>query len=128
MDIASQSTDALLENYDQCLERVSNQVAAAVLAAAAVQMEVAALPEFLTVKQAASELQVSDQTIYGLCEDRKLTHMRVGEKSGTIRIPRNALQELCDVTTREKLVELSSHYKPRGKRDRPATPPLATAV
>jgi excisionase family DNA binding protein len=41
---------------------------------------------FLTVKQVAERLQVSAATVYQLCTERKLTHLRVGAGRGTIRV------------------------------------------
>jgi len=38
----------------------------------------------LTVKEAAERLRVSTATVYGLCKDGKLAHVRVGS---SIRIP-----------------------------------------
>jgi excisionase family DNA binding protein len=119
--------DSLLTNYERCFDRIGDAVAAAILAAAEVQLEVMSLPEFLTVKQAAGQAQVSEQMIYYLCESRLLTHMRVGEGRGTIRIPRNALREFCETQIRDRVAEASPHYKPRGKRGRAANQPWANA-
>jgi excisionase family DNA binding protein len=40
----------------------------------------------LTVQQAAARLRVSPSTVYTLCAQRKLGHVRVGLARGTIRI------------------------------------------
>lgn len=48
----------------------------------------------LKVKEAAERLSVSEGTIYGLCRDRRLRHVRVGRGRGTIRIPEDALDAL----------------------------------
>src|SRR4051812_44437720 len=40
----------------------------------------------ITVQQAAEQLQVSPATIYGLCAQKRLGHIRVGSGRGTIRI------------------------------------------
>ena len=40
----------------------------------------------LTIKQAAKHLAVSLGTVYDLCAQRKLKHLRVGTGRGTIRI------------------------------------------
>lgn len=46
----------------------------------------------LTVKQAAERLQVARATVYGLCAQKKLAHIRVGAGGrGTIRIPEESL-------------------------------------
>ncbi len=42
--------------------------------------------ELLTVREAARRLEVSTATVYSLCAERKLTHLRVGTGRGTIRI------------------------------------------
>jgi excisionase family DNA binding protein len=42
--------------------------------------------ELLTVREAARRLEVSAATVYALCAERKLTHLRVGTGRGTIRI------------------------------------------
>lgn len=43
-------------------------------------------PTILTVKQAAAYLNVSQNTIYGACQDNTLKHMRIGKGRGTIRV------------------------------------------
>jgi excisionase family DNA binding protein len=48
----------------------------------------------LTVKEAAERLGISQATIYGLCRSRKLRHLRLGTRRGTIRIPEDALDTL----------------------------------
>jgi len=45
----------------------------------------------LTVKEAAERLRVSTATVYGLCKDGKLAHVRVGN---SIRIPEAELGRL----------------------------------
>lgn len=46
----------------------------------------------LTVKQAAERLQVAPTTIYGLCAQKRLAHIRIGAAGrGTIRIPEESL-------------------------------------
>lgn len=42
--------------------------------------------ELLTVREAARRLEVSAATVYALCAERKLAHLRVGTGRGTIRI------------------------------------------
>jgi excisionase family DNA binding protein len=39
-----------------------------------------------TVRQTADQLQVSTATIYGLCAQKRLPHIRIGTGRGTIRI------------------------------------------
>jgi len=45
---------------------------------------VVGVERLLTVKEAAERLRVSTATVYGLCKDGKLAHVRVGS---SIRIP-----------------------------------------
>jgi excisionase family DNA binding protein len=47
----------------------------------------------LTVKEVAGRLQVSPATVYHLCAQRKLAHVRVGAKGGAIRIREQDLRE-----------------------------------
>jgi excisionase family DNA binding protein len=47
----------------------------------------------LTVKEVAGRLAVSEATVYGLCSRRKLRHIRLGVKRGTIRIPEDSLND-----------------------------------
>jgi excisionase family DNA binding protein len=50
---------------------------------------------YLTVKQAAAELGgVSCSTVYALCQAGRLDHIRVGVGRGTIRIPRESVDQL----------------------------------
>ena len=66
----------------------------------------------LTVKQVAEKLHVSLATVYQLCAERKLGHVRLGPKCGTIRISEQALQaflESCKIQPdRPKRREVSS--------------------
>lgn len=50
------------------------------------------LPANLTVRQAAKELNVSQDTIYEACDQQGLTHYRYGKGRGTIRIKRADLE------------------------------------
>ena len=47
----------------------------------------------LSAKQAAKELGISQSLVYGLCAAGKIRHERHGLGRGTIRIPREALDE-----------------------------------
>jgi excisionase family DNA binding protein len=47
----------------------------------------------LTIKEVADRLQVSAATVYHLCAQRKLAHVRVGAKGGAIRIREQDLRE-----------------------------------
>lgn len=53
----------------------------------------------LTVKQAATELGISASLVYGLCAAGKIRHERHGLGRGTIRIPREALDEYRKLST-----------------------------
>lgn len=46
-----------------------------------------------TVKEAAAELRLSSDIVYGLCKDRRLRHERHGRGRGKILIPEDALAE-----------------------------------
>jgi excisionase family DNA binding protein len=55
----------------------------------------------LSVQQAAERLTVCPSTIYTLCGQRKLAHIRVGARRGTIRIDEAdlaAFMENCKVS------------------------------
>jgi excisionase family DNA binding protein len=47
----------------------------------------------MTVREVASELGVSASLVYGLCAAGRIRHERHGLGRGTIRIPRDALDE-----------------------------------
>jgi excisionase family DNA binding protein len=54
----------------------------------------------LTVKEAADRLRVSPATIYILCAQGRLSHLRVGTQGrGTIRVREVDLQEFIDEAT-----------------------------
>jgi excisionase family DNA binding protein len=46
-----------------------------------------------SVSEAAAELGVSENLVYGLCQRKKIRHERHGLGRGTIRIPEDALEE-----------------------------------
>ena len=55
----------------------------------------------LTVKEASQQLKVSPATVYQLCAEGKLPHVRIGTRRGTIRINETDLQaflETCRTT------------------------------
>jgi excisionase family DNA binding protein len=53
---------------------------------------------FLTVKQVADRLQVSQATVYQLCAQGKMPHNRFGVGRGTIRISPEQLQRYLEET------------------------------
>lgn len=53
----------------------------------------------LTVKQVAEKLGVSPTTIYGLCQRRKLRHVRVGLGRGAVRIEEKDLDDYVNGAT-----------------------------
>jgi excisionase family DNA binding protein len=53
----------------------------------------------LTVKQVAERLQVSEATVYQLCAQRKLVHLRVGVGRGAIRVGEDALAAFLQAST-----------------------------
>lgn len=61
-------------------------------------------PEFLTARQAARYLNVSQGLIYRLCATRKLPHYKFGDGQGAVRIARDDLLEFvrgCRVEKRD---------------------------
>jgi excisionase family DNA binding protein len=60
---------------------------------------------YLTVKEAAGRLQVSAGTIYQLCAEKRLAHVRVGSGRGTIRISEEALEQFVRGATVLPLAE-----------------------
>lgn len=63
----------------------------------------------LSVKQTAKELGISQSLVYGLCAVGKIRHERHGLGRGTIRIPREALDEYrkrAEATPKAEIVGL----------------------
>lgn len=61
-------------------------------------------PEFLTARQAARHLNVSQGFIYRLCANGKLRHYKLGDGQGALRIRRDDLLEFvrgCRVEKRD---------------------------
>lgn len=59
------------------------------------------MPKYLTVRDVAEQLGVSENTVYGLCTSRRLRHVRIGGggSRGTIRVGDDALDAyLASVT------------------------------
>jgi excisionase family DNA binding protein len=71
--------------------------------------------EVLTVKQVAERLGVSADTVYALCQARKLAHVRVGVGRGHIRVTEEALAASLSGAA------VGEEQKPR---PRPAAPPV----
>jgi excisionase family DNA binding protein len=63
---------------------------------------------WLTVKQVAEQLQVSEATVYQLCGARQLGHVRVGKGRGTIRVS----EEHLDAYMQRASVQPVSSAKP----------------
>jgi excisionase family DNA binding protein len=71
---------------------------------------------FLTVKEAANRLRVSQATVYTLCANGRLTHVRLGTGRGTIRIPEEQLDVLvsdCTVANKAASAADLRHIRPR---------------
>ena len=49
--------------------------------------------KLLSVREAAAELRLSSNTVYGLCKSRKLRHERHGQGRGKILVPEDAIAE-----------------------------------
>jgi excisionase family DNA binding protein len=52
-----------------------------------------------TVREAAGLLGISEQTVYQLCAQKKVRHLRLGIGRGTLRIPASALDEFIAQST-----------------------------
>lgn len=65
--------------------------------------------KFLTVRQAARQLNISPSLVYRLCETRRLRHFRFGEGRSAIRVDQADLDE----------------YVRRSRIDKTETPPQA---
>ena len=56
----------------------------------------------LTVKEASQQLKVSPATVYQLCAEGKLPHVRIGTRRGTIRINETDLHAFLDACRTEQ--------------------------
>lgn len=78
-------------------------------------------PEFLTVKQAAKYLNVSQGCVYRLCTTNTLSHYKFGEGRGAIRISRTDLLEFIQRCRIEKQIgddgTATPHRKPGQQTD-----------
>ncbi len=54
---------------------------------------------YLTVKQVAERLAVAETTVYLLCSESKIDHLRVGIGRGAIRISEEALDDFIQRAT-----------------------------
>src|SRR5262245_59379881 len=52
-----------------------------------------------TVRQVAGLLSISEQSVYQLCSQKKVRHLRLGIGRGTLRIPASALDEFIAQST-----------------------------
>lgn len=62
---------------------------------------------WLTVREVANHLGVAVTTVYGMCEARQITHIRVGTGRGSIRISQEALDDY--IAGAAVCVELANH-------------------
>jgi excisionase family DNA binding protein len=53
----------------------------------------------LTVKATATRLHVSVNTVYALCAERKLRHVRIGVGRGKMFVPEDAIDEYVRART-----------------------------
>ena len=67
----------------------------------------------LSVKEAAERLNISEATIYALCQQRRLPHVRIGVGRGAIRIEDQALVEFVE---RARVPEGDLDLDPPGAR------------
>ena len=51
------------------------------------------MKRWLNVREVAEQLGVAVTTVYGLCQERKIQHIRVGSGKGAIRISEQALAD-----------------------------------
>lgn len=72
---------------------------------------------YLSVKQVSERLGVSRACIYEMVALGKLSHVRIGARRGTIRIPEQVLEEYL---TGAEQVGNSPTYSPRGARPQKA--------
>jgi len=81
--------------------------------------DVSNFPPILTVAQAANILQVSQNTVYELCQQGRVPRVRFGR---TIRIPRDALLRWVEEEAaraqaeQQTLIEISNRLRPPWKR------------
>ena len=66
-----------------------------------------------TVKTAAQELGISASLVYGLCAAGRIRHERHGLGRGTIRIPREALDEYRQAAEIKPAAPILVHIKTR---------------
>lgn len=72
----------------------------------------------MTVKEAAQLLEVSERTVYAMCQQGKLSHRRVGARDGAIRISRQAIDSYLAAHSFDagaRSVEAASGAKPKAK-------------
>lgn len=81
---------------------------------------------FLKIKEAAERLNVSSATLYHLCAEEKVRHIRVGSGRGTIRIDESALDEFIQGATVQP--EESPSPSPRSPAADEATSSSAGAI
>jgi excisionase family DNA binding protein len=70
--------------------------------------------KLLSVREAAEELHLSEQLVYGLCQHRKIRHERHGLGRGKILIPEDAIAAYRQSVT----VEIREGAKPPPPRPR----------
>jgi excisionase family DNA binding protein len=70
-----------------------------------------ATSEWLTVKEAAAYLNISESLVYAMVDDQCFDHARFGKGRGTIRIRLTALEQFIEERTVPKRGTLAS--KPR---------------
>jgi excisionase family DNA binding protein len=70
-----------------------------------------------TIKQAATRMGVSDDTVRGLCKGKRLRHIRVGLGRGKIVIPDDAIAEYLAAHT----VGVEAAAAPSPQKQRPVT-------
>jgi excisionase family DNA binding protein len=73
-------------------------------------------PKFLTVKEVAEFLNVSNSLIYKLCTTQRLRHFRFGDDRGAIRVGRAELEEFVKRCKIEKRVPTPKSHCPKGQR------------
>jgi excisionase family DNA binding protein len=78
-------------------------------------MSVGETMKYFSVPEAAAELRLSEQTVYGLCKRRMIRHERHGLGRGKILIPEDAIGEYRRRVTVEAEETSASPSKPASR-------------
>lgn len=76
----------------------------------------------MTIKQAAAKLGVHPDTVYSLCQERRLAFFRIGRNRGTIRISSAQLDDYLKSTEVPAQSPQSPGSKPVSRQAAPLLP------